>query len=88
MLQFILASVIIKQQARIEKLKIELTTEKTKLIAMQQDIADLENMENNAMAQKLETKLEQQLLKEIKHLRGQCERLTLEVDRQSESRGK
>lgn len=55
---------------------------------MQQEIASLENTQNNVLAQKMETKLEQQLQKEIKHLRGQCERLTLEVDRQSESRGK
>lgn len=54
---------------------------------MQQEITALESSQNNTLVQKMETNLEQQLQKEIKHLRGQCERLTLEVDRRSESRG-
>lgn len=81
------APVLIKQQARIEKLKIELRTEKTRLVAMQQEVTTLENLQNNAVARNQEVNLEEQLQKEIKHLRGQCERLTLEVDQHSESRG-
>lgn len=54
---------------------------------MQQEVTTLENLQNNAVARNQEVNLEEQLQKEIKHLRGQCERLTLEVDQHSESRG-
>lgn len=76
---------ISKQQVRIERLRIELITEKGRLIAMQEEIAALEKP--SSITSKADAELEKQLQKEIRHLRGQCERLTYDVDRQSESRG-
>lgn len=77
---------ISRQQARIERLRIELITEKGRLVAMQEEVTSLEKP--NFITCKVDAEIEKQLQKEIRHLRGQCERLTYEVDRQSESRGK
>lgn len=76
--------VISKQQAHIERLRIELITEKGRLIAMQKEIISLETP--NSITCKVDAEIEKQLQKEIRHLRGQCERLTYDVDRHSESR--
>lgn len=76
--------VISKQQARIERLRIELITEKGRLIAMQKEVISLETP--NSITCKVDAEIEKQLQKEIRHLRGQCERLTYDVDRHSESR--
>lgn len=75
---FVSAPAVIRQQARIERLRIELKTEKAKLIVLKQEIAELEN---NNKTNKADEELEKQLQKEIQHLRCQCERLTVECDR-------
>lgn len=68
--------VILKQQARIERLRIELKTEKAKLVIMKQEIADLEK--NRLKRERtIDAEVEKQLLMEIKHLRCQCEQLAL-----------
>lgn len=69
---------MIRQQARIERLRIELKTEKAKLVVLKQEIADLETIDQN---KKADEELEMQLQKEIQHFRCQCERLTRECDR-------
>ncbi|XP_018333228.1 mitogen-activated protein kinase kinase kinase 7-interacting protein 3 homolog isoform X2 [Agrilus planipennis] len=79
-------SVISKQQVRIDRLRIELVTEKGRLIAMQREVAALENPLTNSLTTKVDVELEKQLLNEIKHLRGQCERLVFEVEGQVECR--
>lgn len=73
---------MIRQQARIERLRIELKTEKTNLIILKKEINELENNQNK----KADEELEKQLQKEIQHLRGQCERLTRECDRNENNR--
>lgn len=69
---------MIRQQARIERLRIELRTEKAKLIILKQEIAELETTNQS---NKADEELEKQLQKEIQHLRCQCEQLTQECDR-------
>ncbi|KAJ8951558.1 hypothetical protein NQ318_020433 [Aromia moschata] len=70
------APVILKQQARIERLRIELKTEKAKLVIMTQEVADLEK--NRLKRERtIDAEVEKQLLLEIKHLRFQCEQLAL-----------
>lgn len=81
------APVVIKQQARIERLKIELNMEKAQLIVMQREIAELQNNQNSA-AKRTDEELEKQLLKEIQHLRCQCERLQGESNSLPEWSGK
>lgn len=76
---------IYKQRACIERLRTELITEKGRLIAMQEEIASLEKP--NSLISKVDAEIEKQLQKEIRHLRGQCERLTYDIDRKSESKG-
>ncbi|KRT82853.1 hypothetical protein AMK59_3242 [Oryctes borbonicus] len=66
-------SVINEQQVRINKLKIELRTEKGRLIAMQKEVEELENSENEAEKEKY-------LQKEIIELQEECKKLTIEVD--------
>ncbi|GJQ72402.1 putative zinc ion binding protein [Trypoxylus dichotomus] len=66
-------SVINEQQVRINKLKIELRTEKGRLIAMQKEVEELENSEN-------EVDKEKHLQKEIIELQEECKKLTIEVD--------
>lgn len=82
MFNFFAAPAVIRQQARIERLRIELKTEKAKLIILKQEITELENTQNN----KADEELEKQLQKEIQHLRCQCERLTRECDRNENNR--
>lgn len=75
--------VIRKQQVRIDKLRIELRLEKSRLVAMQEEVESLRKP--YSITFKADAEKEKQLQKEIRHLRGQCERLTYDVDRQSES---
>lgn len=77
------APAVIKQQARIEQLRIELKTEKAKLIVLKQEINELENNNQN---NKADEEIEKQLQKEIQHLRCQCEQLTRECDRNDNNR--
>ncbi|KAG5876376.1 hypothetical protein JTB14_032187 [Gonioctena quinquepunctata] len=72
---FEIAPVILKQQARIERLRIELNTEKTKLVIMKQEVADLEK---NRLEKLVDIEMEKQLTMEIKHLRRQCKVLELD----------
>ena len=74
---FFSAPVILKQQARIERLRIELKTEKAKLVIMKQEIADLEKNRLKRECSQTDSEVEKQLLLEIKHLRCQCEQLAL-----------
>lgn len=87
LLSVLVPPVIIKQQVRLERLRIELVAEKGRLVAIQRDIAVLEKP-NNPVTSKADAEVEKQLQKEIRHLRGQCERLSQDVDRHSEVRGK
>ncbi|XP_063904397.1 TGF-beta-activated kinase 1 and MAP3K7-binding protein 2 isoform X2 [Zophobas morio] len=73
--------VILKQQARIERLKIELRTEKAKLEVMQNEVADLEGNRVKPIEYKIDAEVEKQLRREIKHLQYQCEQLALEADK-------
>ncbi|KAJ8923385.1 hypothetical protein NQ315_001943 [Exocentrus adspersus] len=68
------APVIIKQQARIERLRIELTTEKTKLVIMKQEVAELEK-NRLKRKQSMDVDVEKRLQMEIESLRRQCETL-------------
>ncbi|KAF5291418.1 hypothetical protein FQR65_LT01729 [Abscondita terminalis] len=77
--------VIRKQQVRIDKLRIELSLEKNRLVEMQEEVENLSKP--FSITFRADAEKEKQLQKEIMHLRGQCERLTYDVDRQSESRG-
>lgn len=79
---FFVLAVVIRQQARIERLRLELQTEKANLIILQQEVTELENNQNN----KADEELEKQLQKEIQHLRCQCEQLTRECDRNDNNR--
>ncbi|KAJ3646650.1 hypothetical protein Zmor_024227 [Zophobas morio] len=76
-----MAPVILKQQARIERLKIELRTEKAKLEVMQNEVADLEGNRVKPIEYKIDAEVEKQLRREIKHLQYQCEQLALEADK-------
>lgn len=71
---------VIRQQARIERLRIELKTEKAKLVILKREIAELEE-QNVAVVKRADEELEKQLQREILHLQGQCKRLTSECDR-------
>ncbi|KAL3272751.1 hypothetical protein HHI36_014212 [Cryptolaemus montrouzieri] len=63
--------VIIKQQARIEKLRIELASEKTRLVILRKEVADLQNKTGQSFAE-----VQRQELKcKIAHLRYQCQKL-------------
>lgn len=73
-------AIVNEQQIRINKLKIELRTEKGRLIAMQKEVADLENSENEADKEK-------HLQKEIIELQEECKKLTIEVDNRCGSTG-
>ncbi|KAJ3617601.1 hypothetical protein MTP99_007308 [Tenebrio molitor] len=73
--------VILKQQARIERLKIELRSEKAKLEVMQGEVADLEGNRAKPIEYKIDAEVEKQLRREIKHLQYQCEQLALETDK-------
>jgi predicted RNase H-like nuclease (RuvC/YqgF family) len=76
-----MAPVILKQQARIERLKIELRSEKAKLEVMQGEVADLEGNRAKPIEYKIDAEVEKQLRREIKHLQYQCEQLALETDK-------
>ncbi|KYB26139.1 TAK1-associated binding protein 2 isoform B [Tribolium castaneum] len=76
--------VILKQQARIDRLKIELRTEKAKLEVMQKEVIDLEGRNRPLAIQPTDAEVEKQLRREIKHLQYQCEQLALEVDKNSD----
>ncbi|XP_074030581.1 TAK1-associated binding protein 2 isoform X2 [Leptinotarsa decemlineata] len=67
--------VILKQEARIERLRIELNTEKAKLVIMKQEVADLEK---NRLEKLADIEMEKQLTMEIRHLRRQCKVLELD----------
>lgn len=67
--------VTLKQQARIERLRIELNTEKAKLVIMQQEIRELEK---SRLESEVNVEIERQLLQELKHLRYQCNDLELD----------
>lgn len=69
-----------RQQAKIDRLKIELKAERNKLAAMQQEVLRLEQQESTANEDAVNEQLEKQLLREILHLRRQCENLSIEVD--------
>lgn len=69
--------VILKQQARIERLRIELKSEKAKLVIMKQEIDELEK---NRLESEINLDMEKQLIREIKHLRYQCKELELDGD--------
>lgn len=66
---------ILKQQARIERLRIELKSEKAKLVIMKQEIDELEK---NRLESEINLDMEKQLIREIKHLRYQCKELELD----------
>lgn len=88
MFLFFPAPVVIKQQARIERLRIELNTEKAKLIVMKQEVSELESNQNVAIVRRTDEELEKQLEREILHLRCQCEQLTRECDKLPDNEGK
>lgn len=78
---------ILKQQARIERLRIELISEKNRLVKIKAEVAQMKMEQQEAEdAISLRHETELQLQKEIRHLRTQCDLLTNEVDRQSENR--
>ncbi|CAH1275577.1 unnamed protein product [Diabrotica balteata] len=65
----------LKQQARIERLRLELNTEKAKLLLMKQEIQELEK---SRLQSEINAEIEKHLIKEIKHLRFQCNDLELD----------
>lgn len=69
-----------RQLERKEQLKKELEAGRERLISIQKEIEYL-RIENTP-------EYRERLRREIRHLQAQCDRLTHEVDRHSESRGK
>ncbi|XP_028128056.2 TGF-beta-activated kinase 1 and MAP3K7-binding protein 2 isoform X1 [Diabrotica virgifera virgifera] len=65
----------LKQQARIERLRIELNSEKAKLLIMNEEIQELEK---SRLESEKNAEIEKYLIKEIKHLRFQCNDLELD----------
>ena len=80
-------AVVERQQARLEKMKIELRTEKVKLVSLQKEVARLERGQTATIVQNAKAELVS-LQKEIEELRGQCDKLTIEVDTQYGYTGK
>lgn len=72
---------LLKQQARIERLRIELRSEKAKLVVMQKEVTELEEDRLQAIKDKTDAQLAEQLRKEIAHLQYQCKELAREVDK-------
>lgn len=64
---------ILKQQARLERLRAELNNEKAKLEAVKKEAAELEKY--RLERQLADDNLVKQLLRDIKHLRYQCKEL-------------
>lgn len=71
--------VVSRQLERKKQLKLELEVGRERLMALNKEVAKLRI--------KSTPKYREQLRKEIKHLQAQCDMLTREVDRKSESRG-
>ncbi|XP_050297796.1 TGF-beta-activated kinase 1 and MAP3K7-binding protein 2 isoform X2 [Anthonomus grandis grandis] len=68
--------VLLKQQARIENMRIELRTGNTRLVVLRQEVEELERKRLQKIAtRKTEEEIEKQLRMEIKHLNSQCKLL-------------
>ncbi|XP_049817154.1 TGF-beta-activated kinase 1 and MAP3K7-binding protein 2 isoform X2 [Aethina tumida] len=68
------SGVVQQQQARFDRLKIELMTDKTKLVVMQRDYAEM--LRKKREKDRLNNEVKRQLEREIKHLKVQCLNLT------------
>ncbi|XP_030760660.1 TGF-beta-activated kinase 1 and MAP3K7-binding protein 2 isoform X2 [Sitophilus oryzae] len=66
---------LFKQQARIDRMRIELTTANAKLVILRQEVNELEQNTLQVARRKTEEELEKQLKLEIKHMTVQCEQL-------------
>lgn len=71
---FFFSGVVQQQQARFDRLKIELMTDKTKLVVMQRDYAEM--LRKKREKDRLNNEVKRQLEREIKHLKVQCLNLT------------
>ncbi|XP_066255524.1 TGF-beta-activated kinase 1 and MAP3K7-binding protein 2 isoform X1 [Euwallacea similis] len=67
--------VLLKQQAQIDRLQIELQTGNTKLVIMRREVEDLENKQSQIAERRTAEEMEKQLQMEINHLTYQCEQL-------------
>ncbi|KAK9885383.1 hypothetical protein WA026_010881 [Henosepilachna vigintioctopunctata] len=72
--------VIVRQQARIEKLRIELTNEKTRLVVLKREVSDLEKKTGQSFAEVQRRELKHK----INHLRYQCQKLVQDLNDFSE----
>ncbi|KAL1497845.1 hypothetical protein ABEB36_008733 [Hypothenemus hampei] len=72
--------VVLKQQARIDRMKIELESGNKKLVIMRQEIEDLERKNREMALVRTAAEIEKQLEKEIKHLTYQCKRMSALLD--------
>lgn len=74
---FFIAPLLLKQKARLERLRTELNNGKERYAALKKEVEELEKkrLESNHMADK---ELERQLEMEIKHLRNQCGKLEID----------
>lgn len=72
-----IAPLLLKQKARLERLRTELNNGKTRYAALQKEVEELENkrLENN---RRVDREIERQLEMEIKHLRNQCGKLEID----------
>ncbi|XP_060521623.1 uncharacterized protein LOC132699123 isoform X2 [Cylas formicarius] len=70
------SATVMKQQARVERMRIELQTGYAKLVIMRQEVDSLEKMKQQS-EKRASAEVEKQLQMEIKHLRFQCEQLAM-----------
>uniref|UniRef100_A0AAR5PIY6 RanBP2-type domain-containing protein n=1 Tax=Dendroctonus ponderosae TaxID=77166 RepID=A0AAR5PIY6_DENPD len=75
------APVLLRQQARIDRTKIELQTGNSRLVIMRQQVEDLEKKMQQAAQLRATAEIEKQLQKEINHLTFQCKRLAVMLDK-------
>ncbi|XP_076249902.1 TAK1-associated binding protein 2 isoform X2 [Rhynchophorus ferrugineus] len=74
--------VLMKQQARIDNMRVELRTANTKLVIMRQEVNELEKKRQQAAERRTVAEIEKQLQKEIKHLTVQCKQLAELFDKE------
>ncbi|CAH1129098.1 unnamed protein product [Ceutorhynchus assimilis] len=74
------ASVLVRQQARIDHMKIELRTDTARLVILRQEVEELEKKTLQVPESRTAEEIEKQLKLEIKHLTFQCEQLADRLD--------
>lgn len=73
--------VLLKQQARIDRMRIELRSGNARLVIMRQEVTDLEKKNRQIVERRTAAEVEKQIRMEIKHLTFQCEQLADLLDK-------